>query len=297
MRRAFLASTVAIGLICVGALTPAARASRGVSREYQKLAGTTVMKADSASVAHVLLSKDVKVWHPWFDPDRPDFTIQGGRGAVLFALVGEDADEPRLLLGGRLPEEADSSPFLTHFGLGPEGPDWSGYWDVPAGRYRLYLFTSRPATLTLSLDGVAGRSRVVPRRDARYEARTPRPVAETGAVNNLYFAGAEGSLEGQVAQLQILWKHETLHASTHSGYCWYDDVPMEPNTAYVPGCPTADSQDVVELTGVWAGNSLSVGTALRLAGATGESGQGAWFTSAAAVTDFGHVAAWLDLGL
>ncbi|HYO61991.1 MAG TPA: hypothetical protein VEU29_08860 [Actinomycetota bacterium] len=239
------------------------------------------------------------MWHPWLDPNEDDFKIEGGDGTVTFALVAADApsSEPLVLLGGRLPEEADSALYLTHFGLGPEGPDWEGFWNLPKGRYRLYVFTQEPATLTLSFDGLGGRTTISPTGAARYEEKSPKVFVETGPVHNLYSAGATGTLDGEVSQLQVFWTREAAHVSSYSGFCWYNGAPPEDAIAFAPACPTADSQDIVELTGVWAGESMTVGNGLRLSVPTGRSGQGVWFASAAAVSDVGHTTAWLDLGL
>lgn len=256
------------------------------------------MKVQAASVASVVLPKPVRVWHPWLDPNEDDFTIQGGDGTVTFALVAADApsSEPLVLLGGRLPKEADSASYLTHFGLGPEGPDWEGFWNLPKGRYRLYVFTHEPVSLTLSLDGLAGRTAVTPTSPARYEEKTPKIFVDAEPVHNLYSGGATGTLGGEVSQLQVFWTREAAHVSSYSGFCWYDGAPPEDTIAFAPACPTADSQDVVEMTGVWAGESLTIGSGLRLS-VPGRSGQGVWFASAAAVNDVGHTTAWLDLGL
>ena len=299
MGRRLTGSAVAVAITCAGALSPAAEASRARPVSSQTLAGTTVMKVHGASVAAVVLPKTVRMWHPWLDPNEDDFTIEGGDGSATFALVAADApsSEPRVLLGGRLPEEADSAPYLTHFGLGPEGADWDGFWNVPKGRYRLYVFTQEPVTLTLSLRGLAGRTTIIPAGTARYEEKSPKPFVETGPVHNLYSGGATGTLDGEVSQLQVFWTREAAHASSYSGFCWYNGAPPEDKIAFAPACPTADSQDVVEMTGIWAGESLTVGSGLRLSVPTGRSGQGVWFASAAAVSDVGHTTAWLDLGL
>lgn len=299
MGRRLVVSAVAVAMTCAGGLVPTAEASRARPAPNQRLAGTTVMKVQEAAVASVVLPKTVRVWHPWLDPNGDSFTIQGGGGSVTFALVSADApsSEPLVLLGGRLPEEADSALYLTHFGLGPEGPDWEGFWNVPKGRYRLYVFTQEPVTLTLSLDGLAGRATITPTGAARYEEKSPKPFVETGPVHNLYSGGATGTLDGEVSQLQVYWTREAAHVSSYSGFCWYNGVPPDDTIAFAPGCPTADSQDVVELTGVWAGESLTVGTGLRSSVPTGRSGQGLWLAAAAAVSDVGHTTAWLDLGL
>lgn len=297
MGRGFAVSAVAVAMTC--ALLPSAEAGRARPSPDQFLAGTTVMKVQQASVASVVLPKAVRVWHPWLDPNKDDFTIQGGHGSVTFALVAADApsSEPLVLLGGRLPEEADSAPYLTHFGLSPEGPDWEGFWNVPKGRYRLYVFAEEPVTLTLSLEGLAGRTTITPVGGARYEEKSPELFVEPGPVHNLYSGGATGSLDGEISQLQLFWTREAAHVSSYSGFCWYNGAPPVDTIAFAPACPTADSQDLVEMTGVWAGESLTVGNGLRLSVPTGRSGQGVWFASAAAVSDVGHTTAWLDLGL
>lgn len=289
---------MAVAIACAGVLSAGAPASatRAVGRE---LAGTTIVKAGGASVATVVLPKPVRVWHPWFDPDEADFTIRGGEGMVTFALVAADApaDDPVVLLGGRLPEEADSARYLTDFGLGPDGRDWEGFWDVPQGRYRLYVFTQEPVTLTLSFDAVNGRTVIAPTQRARYEEKAPKVVAHAAPLHNLYSGGATGSLSGKVAQFQVFWTRESVHATSYSGFCWYDGAPPDDTVAFAPACPTADSQDLIEMTGPWAGESLTVGAGLRLSVPTGRSGQGVWFASAAAVSDVGHLTTWLDLGI
>ena len=299
VRRGAVASAVAVALTCAGALSGGSEARAARVAPDQTLAGKSVLKAQGASVATVVLPETVRVWHPWLDPDQPDFTIRGGKGTATFALVAADAPatEPLVLLGGRLPADADSAPYLTHFGLGPEGPAWEGFWDVPKGRYRLFVFTKEPVTLTLSLDGLKGRTAITPTGRARYEEKAPKVLAGTDPVHNLYSGGATGSLAGEVSQLQVFWTREAAHASSYSGFCWYNGEPPDDTVAFAPACPTADSQDVVEMTGLWAGESLTVGNGLRLSVPTGRSGQGLWLASAAAVTDVGHVAAWLDLGL
>ncbi len=269
----------------------------GAARPPLKLAGKTVVAADGPSVARVDLPKGVGFWHPWFDPDRPDFRIEGGSGLVLFALLNTDGSEPTGLVGGRLPEDARSELFLTHVGLGPTGTDWEGFWNVPRGHYRLYVFADEPVRLSFLLKGLDGTRRIRPAASARYEVREPERLVDTSPAHNLYWAGATGSLEGKVAQLQLLWTEESAHLSSQTGFCWYDAEPPDETTAYMPGCPFADSQDVVEVTGDFVGDWFSIATGLRLPVPSGHSGQGMWFVSAAAIEDVGHVTAWLDLGL
>lgn len=255
------------------------------------------MAVDGPSVAHVVLPKGVRFWHPWFDPDRADFRIDGGSGFAVFALLNTDEGKaPTGLVGGRLPEEGRSELFLTQVGLGP-GTDWKGFWNVPRGRYRLYVFADEPVRLTLSLRGLKGTKTIRPGGPARYEVKDPERLVDTGAVRNLYSAGTTGSLDGRVAQLQLLWTEESVHLSSHTGFCWYDGQPPDRTTAYMPGCPFADSQDIVEVTADYVGDWFSIASGLRIPVPSGRSGQGMWFASAAAVDEVGHLTAWLDLGL
>ncbi|HEX2295425.1 MAG TPA: hypothetical protein VHN37_08965 [Actinomycetota bacterium] len=296
MRR--LAGRFALTLVLLAAELSPLGGAAVAAEAPQTLAGTTVMAVREAAVADVFVPKTVRFWHPWFDPDRPDFRLDGGSGLAMFALVNtDDGEAPTGLVGGRLPEEGRSELFLTHVGLGPTGSAWKGFWNVPRGRYRLYVFADTPVRLALLLKSLNGTRNVRPDAAARYEVEEPPRLFGEGVAYNLYSAGATGTLEGSVAQFQLLWTREAAHLSSQTGFCWYDGEPSDATTAYVPGCPFADSQDIVEVTGDFVGEWSSIATGLRLPVPTGRSGQGMWFVSAAAIEDVGHLTAWLDLGL
>jgi hypothetical protein len=282
-----------LGLVAAPAHPSTATRGPRAGEAAHALRRTNVVVARGAASAVVAVPERVRIWHPWFDPDAPDFRIRNGSDFAAFALVRLERGSPTstVLMGGRLPEDGLSAPFLLGTNLPPN--DFTGYYEVPPGLYRLHLIAKGQARLTLSLDELRGGTRFSLDAPSQYEMATPTAFPDTGPVRNLYSAGATGTLESRGIQFQVYWSRDRAHVVSEHGFCWYDGIPPDETTAYLPPCPFADSQQLVGLMLVSAGEAISVSAGLRALRPPGRNGMGAWFASGAAVDEVGHLALWL----
>jgi len=228
-----------------------------------------------------------------------DIKVSGRGRFVGFALVPEDPEVP-VLLGGRLPDSAGSHRVLMPVlgqATGTFIPSYPDVMVLPEGDYRLFLLPdSGPATVTLKLHGLPGKTVLRPTEPVHYELLEPEVFSPPGAP--YYSAGAESELRSTGLVFQALWIQADAHLDGVLHFCKNGPehpVASEapPQVAYGPGCAgagggvTEDRRAEVEphrklYFQAWAPLEPAV------------HGQGFYFAAASMIKSVGHLALWLS---
>jgi hypothetical protein len=220
----------------------------------QALAGTTVIAVSRPAYIDVRLPRQVALRTP-FD-DSPDIAVSGGAALAAFVLTGTDARTRSMTLtGGASTVEGSTERFLFPAGTlagggGGHFEDWKTFSNtttLPAGRYRLYVVATGPATITLRLPGLAGRTRLAPSRAAAARVEAPdREVTVADASNNVYAAATNVEMARRGFALHLL--HSRLEAEAAWQVVMCHNNPGQSAAAELrdaPGCPAGKQHTVV----------------------------------------------------
>lgn len=174
-------AVVRVVILCLAVSLTAGTAPAGAG--IPTLAGTTVLKGDSNSRMRVRVPADATI--DLTSTAAADGTLapkamktSGGKGHVGFLLIRAGRVDDLSIVAARLPRPLhDGDDVISAVGHGrparadaeeatlPGGDDQPATCTrcrVPAGVYDLHLLTSGPATVTITLDGLAGRTVIRP---------------------------------------------------------------------------------------------------------------------------------------
>ena len=238
-------SAMVAGLAC---LLSTAGASAAPAPQQVSLPSTVVLRGTQSASVDVRLSRPVTLDPAHlFDPPRTVFDAD--RVGAGYALVSmEHAYYPPTLVGVLAPQASRSRRIQLAFGDDRAGNDVLETLRLPAGRYRLYLFTpGGMTTVRMRLPGLAAGTRTV--TPARRESIGLRradaaPTTVTGSV----LADARSTTASQTLAVTTVAARITAPRGYDSYWCAYDGADP-PAGQYLPRCLGAD-----EGTGV--GNAL-----------------------------------------
>jgi hypothetical protein len=287
---------VATALAALAGAAPVSAEPRPLS-----LAGSTTITASSPASIAVRVPRPATIETPF--GRSADVRVVGGGDLVAFALV-QEASDPFVLFGGRVPDGAAGTEIALPLSNLPERSGWSydfvkNYLDettIPAGSYTLYVFPGdEQASVTLQLDGLRGKTTLRPRGPADFAVSRPDPRLIPGGVSrNLYSAGDAHALTGTGLMFNALWMKTDPFVSGQFQFCHYqDEHPAEP-VEYAPGCPNATQETTVNdrRTETEATTKLLYGGKSSLPPV--RHGQGFWYATQGVVEDLGYVSLWLS---
>lgn len=213
-------------------------------------------------------------------------SISGGGRWAGFYLTDTRRNGVRLL-GGRA-EGSRLGPYMMPLG----GVTNAASFRLPAGSYRLYLLTDgAPATVTLRLGGLSGRTSVTPSRRVPFDLYTPAAIAMSPGGGNVVVAGAAGALRGPGVAFDFLRTVNSHFQASNTEFCFYTRRPPSTPLAYAPGCP-ADITPVVTVVAPGVGRSEGAVYSASPDLPAGEYAQGFNFASVAVAEGFRYTAGY-----
>lgn len=292
--RRLAVATVLAGLVAVAAPSVSARPGRPA------LAGLTSVTAAAPASIEVRVPRAATIETP-FGPST-DVRVTGGGDLVAFALV-QDASDPFVLFGGRVPDGASGREIALPLSNLPERSGWSydfvknfdDVTTVPAGKYTLYIFPGdEPASVTLRLEGLRGSTALRPSGAADFVVSTPDPRLVAGEVSrNVYSAGESHVLHGTGLMFNSLWMKTAPFVSGQFQFCHYEGAnPAEP-VEYAPGCPNAKQQSTTNNRTMATESTTKLLYGGKSSLPPVRHGQGFWYAAEGAVEDLGYVTLWL----
>ena len=127
-----------------------------------------------------------------------------------------------------------------------QGP---GRFVIPAGDYSLYLISDgNPVTAILPFEGQPGTGSYDPTRFVLLDFRVLQnrlPGQLGGAQGNVWSAGHAGTFRGPGFHA-MTWaaQGELLDPAAVTGWCYYLERPQNEDSAYLPGCPNAFTEEI-----------------------------------------------------
>lgn len=283
--RAFACAAVAASALVV----PAASAAPATV-----LAGTTVLTTTGAPAsADVVVPRDAWVATPL--GAVTDLAVSAHEGLAAFALVGTGGHaRGTVVIGG-----ADGGvPFLLPLPAYPRGAGGDyGYvrtftdrTAVPSGTYRLYA-VGAPATMTLRLRGLAGRTTVAAAR--RVTAEVARNDVPAPATTNDYTGAGTRHLTVPALVFEVLTVRSEVSAAWQLTMCYKHSRPDVPETAWSHGCPDAESFTNAVHRAPEAAPTVHAFVQGVVGAPPGDIVQTAWFSAAAAVSAIDYATVWI----
>lgn len=260
---------------------------------------TTVRTATPASIA-VRVPSPATIETPF--GGSGDVRVTGGGDFVAFALV-QEASDPFVLFGGRVPDGAAGTEIALPLSNLPERSGWSydfvkNFGDattIPAGSYTLYVFPGdEPAKVTLRLEGLLGRTTLRPRGDADFVVGSPGPrLLAAEVARNVYSAGESHVLDGTGLMFNSLWMKTAPFVAGQFQFCHYEDVNAAEPVEYAPGCPNAKQQSTVNNRTMATESTTKLLYGGKSSLPPVRHGQGFWYAAEGVVEDLGYVTLWL----
>lgn len=205
-----------------------------------RLSATVVVTGSRHAYTEVTLDRTLKI--PM--GTSPDAAI-AGKGFVALALIRVQRGEtpPGLVLttvpGTATPHHA----WIGHARGTHADDDPPTYFTrtLPAGRYRLYLFTSGQATVTWRLPLRGGRTTVSPRsRTTAARTESVAPGERGTVVASAYAHQLTAAVENRGLMLGLTWYEAHAHAVATLGNCTYPGQPAAVGLGPAPACLNRD---------------------------------------------------------
>lgn len=203
------------------------------------LNSSVVLSGNRSASVDVVLTRPVSL-PPTYLFDPPANVFDANRVGAGFALISlEYAVYPPSLVGMVAPQGSRVRRLQFPFGDDRAGHEILETLRLPAGRYRLYLYTPGGATtVRFRLPGLpSGTSTVVPTRPEAVvlQRRNAEPVTVTGSIlGDTRTTTASQTLVVKTAAALL----EVAPRGYESWWCLYRNGP--PPTGYLPRCLTAD---------------------------------------------------------
>lgn len=161
---------------------------------------------------------------------------------------------------------------------------------LPRGLYRLYVIADgAPARLQIRLDNLHGGRVFRPSDPVTAEIKTLPVRVQEEVSQTVYSAGAASTLTGPGLTFVTLWVNSTEHLASVIGGCFYPKDPPPAPVAFLPGCPTGESEEFINgprLTNpTWFVYGATDITFLEAVGA--------YHVTAGRVQEVGSVALWM----
>jgi hypothetical protein len=266
-----------------------------------RLRAVTTITGSQPGSTRVFLPKDVDLngrYEGGVDEQLPyDFRGNGRMTAVLLTEVGEEhpTGEGASLLAwtyGRCLERgcrARGSLVNNVVGFGAlEERDDKTF--LPRGNYELFFVADGTwAKFRMELAGLSGKVRIRPRGPLTSEVRSLRPKSSAQGGEGLYWDGRATTLEGEGLAVLGLWLDGAEAIKGEGGFCTYDAEPAEPETAYMPPCPTADYQQTFQI------EARSAEFSYYTKDLAIDRGMGVWYGTASELERAGGTALWIAL--
>ena len=233
-------------LVCLSAAAlPALGDSSGRVDPSTPLTSTVTVKANRTSYAIVFLPRAVQ------GPHRATSLVKSWRGHASAVVLAPDRSDvfdpespPPALVVPNLPgRTADPHPYMF-IGQDPRHhASAMAYRWLPAGRYRLYIVTDGPTSVTLQLPGLsAGLTNVRPEIPGHARAISTYQSATLGTLPPAVSFGATGRLtSGKGLVWNVQWMHVPARVADAAGGCFYSGAPPSPAVYEVPSCALAGS--------------------------------------------------------
>lgn len=246
------------------------------------------------------LPKDVDPFASMEDPDNPrsPFAFSGDGRLIAFVLTMEAGKYPLgdgpTLIGwsfGRCEEKGcEAKGFLIN-NVVATGPlkEKDGRSVLPAGDYRLYFVQDGArARIEFEFEGLTGKTRLPLSKRLTKRVKTLVPRSDLNGQESVYWGGRATRIRGAGASILGMWVEgrDRQDTSGEAGFCIYDDPPPDPETAYIPPCPTADDQITTQMRS--ENNEVSYYNHTEL-----DRGLGAHYTTPVPIDRAGGVALWL----
>lgn len=288
-------------VVLAAALIATTASPVAAARTRPSLAGKTTVVASRPASIQVRVPAEATIETPF--GATPDVKVEGGGDLVAFALVQEAAD-PFVLFGGRVPDGADGTEVALPLSNLPERTGWNfdfvkNYGDrttVPPGNYRLYVFPGKgTARVSLELAGLRGSMTLSPRDAAAFHVDRPAPrLAAPGPAKNVYSAGSASELRSTGLIFNTLWLKTAPFVAGQFQFCHYEGEDPLDAGAYAPGCANAKQTSTTNnrRTATEASTRLLFGGKSSLPAT--RHGQGFWYTTEGVVEDIGYVSLWLS---
>lgn len=281
-----IAAACAFALLALG-VGPAPAADTG----RITLRGVTTIDAGRSGWVPVRLPRDVD--------NMKDLKVSfGGDGRIIAFVMTKEAGKYPLgegptLIGwsfGRCEEKGCAAKgFLISYTVAT-GPlkEKDGRFYLPAGNYRIYFVQDgAAASLRFDFEDLTGKTDLpLPNRLTK-RVKTLVPRSDVDGQENVYWGGRATKVDGPGASILGMWVEGGDNATTgEAGFCIYDEAPADPDTAYVPPCPTADDPVAQQMRA--KNNEFSYFNHREI-----DKGLGAHYTTPVEVTRAGGVAFWL----
>jgi len=211
-------------------------------------------------------------------------------------IVGSSANKVALF-GGSVGGPASTGPFI--FSYGKHSPAVGVDAKVPAGDYTLYLLADRsPASVTIKLHGLSGRTSLRPQQKAGFSLETPTPDLGGKGVTQVYSAGDAAKLGPKGGLLfSGVSEARTYHANTLYQFCTHFGKP-EPEAypfPYGPGCLGTNDAEIFPINGtVVAASPHTAFTYEGSAAGPGWWGQGITTSTIGLHEEFDFLTLWLS---
>lgn len=228
-------------------------------------------------------------------PGSVHVTGEGRFAGFVLAADGTDPDR-MIIAGGKVANGLPAdNPLTDHTMLvltytDAHNPN-ADTWRLPAGNCHLYLIADgRPVSVTLSLAGVSGSTRLTPKAPVAAElARPENRYLDLGAAG----AGAAGRVRGPGLLLLAATLHQPTFQHLFTG-CIYRGKDAAARATYAPGCPDATIRSRAAVTNVDPNRTdvePELGSALH--GAADTFGQGYSLIDAGKLDHVDYRALWL----
>lgn len=235
------ATALTASVLLLSFAPPALGSSNGAG--LARLTRTVQLTADTTSYALVSLPRAVR------GPTGFPRLVQSWRGdasAVVLAPARRDvfnpANPPPALVVPNLPGRSVNEHPYVFIGLDPRhhDPAFFYHW-LPPGRYRLYLITSGPAQVTLTLPGLpAGRTKVTATIQGQARTVGMHQRAPIGSLSPAFSYGATGGLTRNKGLVWVAqWMRVPARVADAFGSCLYAPPPPTPLAYEIPNCAAA----------------------------------------------------------
>lgn len=293
-----MAASLLAAAACLLHLVAPGRAS-AAQAEAPSLAGTTRITAATTSAMWVTVPQEARF--TWKYGPNPDVTVEGGGRLAAVALMKGDLDDMNrpFVMAGRAsfcdtPGCTSDDQFQFVVGHVPGATDRN--WIVlQPGRYLLYLIADgAPASVTLRLHGLSGKSKLTPRTPIDADFGVPRPETEVvGPEKKVYWFGDSGTIDaegGLVLGLMSIQAKGWIQGSY--GSCLQRTLFSPEPVAYSPACPGGTPARTTE--GISAPGDRQIHeTSIWNVSPGGEWGLGMNYVAAADVQRVAAVTLWL----
>lgn len=220
--------------VVAAVVTPAAAAPA----KPPTLTGTVTVAGSTTGYVSVVLAKAAVLAAGLGPEAAAAVRVSGGGAFAGFALKSEVHEGP-FIVGGHSPAsapDADNPEVLTiNYGSGGLGGDY----ELPAGKYRLYLITGgKPTTVRLKFRGLSGTSRLQPTTPTRAVVNggplpATAPVPGAGVV---YAGGYAVNMTTPFVQFFVNKLDTEVHTETVNRSCLYIGHQPGGPMPYGPTC-------------------------------------------------------------